>query len=140
MLGGDCEFLQLEVQESIASSLPGAGDVRVMATLQLQEFSGRYDKVWLCEPALSKFIQQLSAVVESRCGAAVLNAASPDELVVEIKAMDTLGHFEVLVRLGRLQWRGHSPRNVVLAGGFEIDATQLPAILAGFKALSEASS
>ncbi|MFK8185556.1 MAG: hypothetical protein AB8B99_19440 [Phormidesmis sp.] len=135
ILGGGREFLQLEVQERVPDALPCAGDVRVVATLQLQDFGGRYDKVWIQAPALNLFIRQLGVIVESRRGKAVLNAASPDELSVEIRSMDSLGHFEIFIQLGCVQWSGGAPRNVRLSGGFEIDSMQLLMVLEAFNAL-----
>ncbi len=135
LIGRGNEYLEIEEQERLPDTLPCAGDVRVKVTMRFQKFGGSYSEIWLAKPDLVRFVEQLQTVVETRTGKARLEAMSPDELTIELRPMDSLGHFEIFVRLGHHQYSGATCRPPVVAGGFEIEPDQLPVVLSGFKAL-----
>ncbi len=135
LIGRGNEYVKIEEQERLPGTSPCPGDVRVKVTVRLQAFCGSYSEIWLARPELERFIAQLQAVVETHTGKARLEAMSPDELTIELRPMDSFGHFEVFVRLGRHRSSGAISRPTVVAGGFVIEPDQLPSILSGFKAL-----
>lgn len=134
-IGRHHEHLELEEVERIPDHLPTPGDVRVRATVKLQDFGGSYAGVWLARSELSKFVDQLRTVVETRRGTATLEAMSPGEFTIELRSLDSAGHFEVRVRVGRHQYSGRTNWPTMVAGGFEVEPDQLPSVLAAFESL-----
>jgi len=129
------EYLELEELERVPEHLPTPGDLRVRATLRLQQFSGSYSDVWLARPELAKFVEELKSLVDTQQGKAKLEAISPDEFSLELRPAGSLGHFEASVRLGRHQYSGSTYWPAMIAGGFEIEHSQLQSILTAFQAL-----
>ncbi len=137
LIGRDKECIEIVELERVPGHLPTPGDVRVKATVTLQLFSGSHSDVWLSQPDLAAFVKQLRIVVDSRKGTAKLEAMSPDEFSLELRATDSLGHYEVSVRLCRYQYSGPTHWLTAVSGGFEFEPDQLPSILAAFQALLE---
>ena len=134
-IGRDDEHLELEEIERVPDHLPTPGDVRVRATVTLQDFAGSYDGIWLSHSDLSNFVKQLRTVVQTRKGTAKLEAMSPGEFTMEVRSVDAAGHFEASVRVGRQQYSGRTYRPAMVTGGFEIEPDQLPLVLAAFESL-----
>ena len=134
-MGREEEHLELEELERVPEHLPTSGDVRVKATVRLQQFSGSYSDVWLARPELARFVEQLKSLVDTQQGTAKLEAISPDEFSLELRSVGSLGHLEASVRLGRYQYSGPTYWPTMIAGGFEIEPSQLQSILAAFQAL-----
>lgn len=132
--GTEDEHLELTELERIPNDKPTPGDVRLQASVRLKEFSGRYSSVWLAKPDLEEFVADLQQLVESRRGKVRLQSLSPDEFWVEIRSVDSLGHFELEVQLKRYQYSGPTYWPTTVSGGFEVEPTQLPSILSGFRA------
>jgi hypothetical protein len=136
-IGTENEHLDLELlgRDGQPGIPPRRRDLQVKATLKLQEFGGSYSGVWLFEPDVVRFVDELQAIVESRRGTAKLDSMSPGELTLELRPTDPVGHFELSVRMSRHQWSGPTYWPTTVSGGFEVDPTCLPAILRDFEAL-----
>ena len=100
-IGNNNEHIELTEQERVPESLPTSGDVRVKVVVQLQEFRGMYENVWLDKNELHIFIKELEKLNETRNGKIKLKSLSPDEFWVEIRSIDSVGHFEVQTQLRR---------------------------------------
>jgi hypothetical protein len=135
LIGNESEHVELVELERLPAHLPTPGDVRVKATVTLQQFSGTYSEVWFEQPVLVAFMEQLKALVESRKGTAKLESMGPDEFALELRSMETPGDYEASVRLGRYQYSGPTYWLTTISGGLEIDPKQLPSVLAGFQAM-----
>ena len=134
-IGREEEHLELEELERVPEHLPTPGDLRVRATLKLQQFSGSYSDVWLAQSDLVRFVEQLKSLVDTQQGAAKLEAMTPDEFSLEIRPAGSLGHIEASVRLSRHQYSGPTYWPTMLSGGFEIEPRQLESTLSSFEAL-----
>ena len=136
-IGDNNEYIELIEQERIPEPLPTSGNVRVKVSVQLQEFRGTYENVWLDKIELNKLIKELITLNETRQGKVTLKSVSPDEFWVEIRSVDSVGHFEVQVQLKRYQYSGPTNWPTSVAGGFELDPSQLELIIKSFSALVE---
>ena len=134
-IGRDEEHIKLEELERVPKHLPTPGDVRINATVRLQQFSGSYSGVWLARPELEKFVEQLSSLVGTNQGVAKLESMGPGEFSLEIRYASST--FEVVVQLGRHQYSGPTYWPTKLSGGFGIEGSQLGSILASFQSLLE---
>ena len=132
-IGREEEHIKLEELERVPNHLPTPGDVRVNATVRLQQFSGSYSGVWFARPDLDKFVDQLSSVIETNQGAAILASMSPGEFLLEINSMKSF--IEVSVQLGRQQNSDLTNKSTILSGGFGIEMSGLESILIAFKSL-----
>jgi hypothetical protein len=65
-IGSDNEFVEIIELERAPQDLPNAGDVRVSVHVNLSEFCGLYDAVWLEHPSLQSFIATLADVEKDR--------------------------------------------------------------------------
>ncbi len=135
IIGSGDEYVELTLLERVQNSSAGAGDIRVRATIKIGEFAGSYPQVWLGQEALAEFILQLQVLVNLRKGTARVSSMSPDEFIAEFKPTDSVGHYKLEVQLSRLQYGNARYRPITLAGSFEFEPTQFPAILAGFMEL-----
>jgi hypothetical protein len=137
LIGREEEHIELELLERVPEHLPTPGDVRVRATVKLQEFGGSYSGVWLAQPDLAKFVEQLKSLRDNRQGSAKIEAMIPDEFSLEFRPLDSLGHLEATVRLGCGHYRERSFGPTILTGGFEIEPSQLESVLDAFQTLLE---
>lgn len=128
-------YVEITELERAPRGAPNEGDVRVLVQVVLGEFSGKYESVWLEEPALREFISCLQRVEDQRSGSATLESCSPDEFILTLRSRDTLGHFVADVYLCRYRYDGGGSWPTRVSGGFEIDATTLPAVLNDFREL-----
>lgn len=136
-IGDNNEYIELIVQERVPESLPTSGDIRVKVCVQLQEFRGIHENVWLDKIELNRLIKELITVNKTRQGKIYLKSMSPDEFWVEIRSIDSVGHFELQVQLKRYQYSRSTKWSTSIAGGFELDVSQLESIINGFSALVE---
>jgi len=133
IIGYEREYVEITEQERVPDTLPTPGDVRVEVTVRLDEFGGRYARVWLAKPDLERFIGDLEAVLSSYAGQACLEAMSPDEFSLQVEPSDLRGHFIVYVRLVRPKYIGEKHCTRSVEGEFEVEFGQLVSILSGFK-------
>ena len=56
---------------------------------------------------------------------------------MEIRSIDSVGHFEVQTQLRRNQYSGPTNWPTMVAGGFELDPSQLETVIKRFRALVE---
>jgi hypothetical protein len=134
-IGLDGNHIEIIELERASKGVPNEGDVRVLIQVVLGEFSGKYDSVWLEEPALREFIACLERVENERSGSVTLESCSPEEFILTLRSRDALGHFSVDVALCCYRYFGSSSWPTRVSGGFEIDPTKLPAILSDFREL-----
>lgn len=134
-IGSENNSIEIIEMERAPKGVPNEGDVRVLVQVVLGEFSGKYESVWLEEPALREFISRFEEVERERAGNVTLESCSPDEFVLKVRSRDALGHFAVDVSLCRHRYFNGASWPTSVSGGFEIDPTSLPAILNDFKNL-----
>lgn len=128
-------YVEITELERAPKGVPNEGDVRVLVQVVLGEFSGKYESVWLEETALREFISCLQRIEDQRSGSATLNSCSPEEFSLTLRSRDAIGHFAVDVSLCRYRYDGGGSWPARVSGGFEIDATTLPAVLNDFREL-----
>jgi hypothetical protein len=75
----DC-FIDLALRESVASNMPGAGDLRIRVTLRGSGFTGVQEDVWIAHSAAERFVDDLHAMVDGKGDEAVLESAISGEL------------------------------------------------------------
>jgi len=75
-------------------------DCNLEVTLKSKSFSGS-TTTWIEGYDLKGFISELEALNTTLKGKAILGSASPDELHLEIKPIDNIGHFIFLIKIGR---------------------------------------
>lgn len=63
LIGREEEHIELELLEQVSEHSPTPGDVHVRATVKIQEFGGSYSGVWLSQPDLTKFVEQLKTLI-----------------------------------------------------------------------------
>jgi hypothetical protein len=122
-IGSSTDFVEIVELERAPQGLPLAGDVRVSVQVTLGEFSGRYDQVWLEEPSLRDFVEQLATVEKTRAGSVTLKSSSPDEFLLTIRSLGKLGHFAGEVFLRRYRYVDSTPWPVTVTGSFEVEPT-----------------
>lgn len=135
-IGSNTDLIDIIELERAPKGVPNEGDVRVCVQVTLGEFSGRYEAVWLEEPTLREFIEQLATIEADRAGSATLTSCSPDEFVLKIRSRDRLGHFVAEVSLCRYRYCGNSSWPTTVSGGFEIEPSSLPFLLDEFRSLN----
>lgn len=134
-IGSHTDFVEILALERAPQGIPSAGNVRISVQVTLGEFNGKYESVWLEEPCLRDFVQQLAMVEETRRGSVTLRSASPDEFLLTIRSQGMLGRFIGEVSLTRYRYLDSTPWPTTVAGGFEIDPTSLPSLLDDFRSL-----
>jgi hypothetical protein len=134
-IGVEENYIEIIELERAPKGVPNEGDVRVLIQVVLGEFGGKYDSVWLEDPALREFISCLGRVENERSGSVSLESCSPEEFVLTLRSRDALGHFVVDVSLCRYRYFGGSSWPTRVSGEFEIDPTKLPEILNDFREL-----
>ena len=128
-IGSREDFLHIEVLERVARHRQGAGDLRVGVELSSNGFSGKYDEVWLQHQDIVEFVASFERLEAERRGLAQLRSMSPDELRIEFRPSDSLGHFEVEAQLARTVY-GTAPQKASrVVGVFEVDPAELLPIL-----------
>lgn len=135
IIGTEENHIEIVELERVPEGVPNAGDLRVLTSIKLREFTGKYDSIWIEEPTLHDFIKKLESVEQSRSGTAKLESCSPDELTIEIRSRDTHGHFVAVVSLSRRQYSDPTYWKTSVSGGFELDPSTLPIIVNSFKKL-----
>jgi len=139
-IGDNNLFIELIEVERVPEHLPTSGDVKVKVTVQIQEFRGTYENVWLGSIELRIFLKELIKLNEKRKGKVKLNALSPEDFWFEIYSIDNVGGFEVQVQLKRHFYSGSANCPTLLSGGFFLDPSQFDSIIKGFSALTEHGS
>jgi hypothetical protein len=76
-------------------NLPDAEDLRLSARVVCREFAGASGDTWVLGSAWRVFLLDMSHLERSRRGSARIESLSPDELVLEFRAVDALGHIVV---------------------------------------------
>ncbi|WP_076588894.1 hypothetical protein, partial [Vibrio ostreicida] len=87
IIGSTDEFIEIEELER---SQPN-GDVGVYTKLKLQDFSGSYSGIFIGEPEIKLFCEQLARLNSSRQGLAKINSLTPEEFQLEIRSVGNLG-------------------------------------------------
>jgi hypothetical protein len=134
-IGSYTDFVKIVEVERAPLGLPSAGNVRVAVQVALGEFKGGYESVWLEEPHLRDFVEQLAKVENTRTGTVTLKSASPDEFVLTIRSRGPLGRFVGEVSLCRHRYFDSTLWPATVSGGFEIDPTSIPLLLDEFRSL-----
>ncbi len=119
-------FSVLNTQDYLISSIEFGVQVNT------KYLNGGFISIWIQKDAIETFIEGLHQLDQTRKGAVLLTSMSPDELTLEVKALDGWGHLGVGIRVEQ-----HNPSQVsyknILQTGFEIDPTSLPSIIAQLK-------
>lgn len=131
---GDDSRLTIEVQDR-GTTPNDEGDLKLSVSLLAHDFSGA-TSTWVSGDALRTFIQELAGLESSRKGAAALESMSPGELAIRLSAITNRGHLAVTGRVARrVRGREGGPYSHSVEFGFEIEPTELPAIVAAFRSL-----
>jgi hypothetical protein len=134
--GIEGETLQIEELERTPAHQPTAGDARVMVTVRTPVGDANYSRVWLSLPAMKSFAKQLPLVFETRKVAAKLQAMTPEEFVLEIHPLDSVGHIGARVHLKRRDNLRRFDLTTTLSGEFEINLVQFPVFLRDMRLLA----
>jgi len=128
-------FIDIAEIGRASSSMPNAGDVNVSVEVKLGDFHGFHKSVWLEEPSLKNFIDDLTLFESQRRGEVALEACSPGEFMLGIRSRDASSHIVIEISLCQYQYSGPTYWPTTISGGFEVDPTHLPTILRDFKRL-----
>ncbi|MFB3240110.1 hypothetical protein Q7C15_15165 [Aeromonas salmonicida] len=131
-IGSQKESLELDVMERNSKDFPCAGDIKLRVVLNLQEFSGSYNGIWLEFTDVERFIVDLKSLDGTRVGSAKISSMSPDEFMLEIRSSDSLGHIEIEVQLHRYQYSGVKSWPVYLKGGFVVESENIKRLISCF--------
>src|SRR6266852_3304277 len=82
-------FLVLLLEEMSQERFPSW---RFAVEVQIGDFRGRYDQVWVEQAALERFLGEARDLERARRGSATLEAMSPDEFFLRIQSVDVAGH------------------------------------------------
>lgn len=75
-------------------------DINVKVSFR-SEFTQGMAEAWLCRKEVEAFIEGLKTIDSRLKGEAYLSSLSPEELLLEIKPVDFLGHFILTIKTGR---------------------------------------
>lgn len=114
------------------------GSVQVSVRLVGYGFSGRHPSVWISREDLHSFLADLRSLERSRRGEARLSSMSPDDLSLHIRITDPAGHVRIDTAISRTYY-GSDFEPAAVRLGFAFDPSRLPAILASFERLADAS-
>lgn len=92
------EHLKIEVCERGIAGIPYDCCIRINLR---SEFVQGHSEAWVDGPEMERFLQELKDLDSSLRGEAILSSCNPDELYLEIKPVDSLGHFIFKVKTGR---------------------------------------
>ncbi|RJG36508.1 hypothetical protein D1Z90_20355 [Motilimonas pumila] len=125
IIGSTDEFIEIEeLQRSQSNS-----DIGVYVKLKLQDFCGSYSGVFIGEPEISLFCEQLKSLNLSRQGFAKINSLTPDEFKLEIRSVGSLGKMEIEAQIHRHQYSGDKYWPIYLNGGFEVEPNAIEQLL-----------
>lgn len=104
--------------------MPANGDAYLMIRVSSAGFTGRND-LWVLGSALRSFCHALVALERTRCGEAVLESISPNELRLLVRSVDLRGHMLVEGVTGYQVQHENSQTWHSVQFGFEFDPSQL---------------
>jgi len=120
----DQDFVELELLSPDTAEMPGQREVYLSIRVSSAGFSGHND-LWIQGPALQAFCQALANLERNRRGRACLDSLMPNELQLQVRAIDSVGHVGIegstgfdVPRRGLASW--HS-----VQFAFEFDPAQL---------------
>ncbi len=122
-LSGAQDFIELTILEAIDSP-ESAGDARLNVEVQSSGFRG-IGNVWVDADSLRQFCGELVKLEMTRSGEARLDSMSPSELMLIIKAVDSLGHLGIFGSVGRHVHAEHGSILHSVTFGFEFDPNLL---------------
>ncbi len=127
-LGDEIDYIEIDVLEE--SKMPqNFGDIRVSVKVCMSGFFGEYDQVWIEAHGKNRFISALVNLEKTRNGSANIESMSPNEFILNISSIDSLGHMQADILLSKYSRTTNSGSNVIsLTGDFEFD----PGLLPGF--------
>ena len=91
--------------------------------------------VWVTVQDYTDFVMALRQCEQTRRGRAVVSGMSPDELELVIESSDSLGHFYLRYRLGRLASGRGTDHDKMVIGGFELISDFFAQIVGDFAEL-----
>jgi len=134
-IGSENENIEFGDLSEPYESSPYGFQFRIKVALNIQDFHGFYDCIYVDESEVKHFIKSLKALDKSRQGAAKICSVNPDELLFEIRSIDSLGHMEVGIQLHRYYYGDQCHRPVYLMGTFEIDPGAVAQLISFFRKL-----
>lgn len=117
---------------------PSAVDLVLSVDAHLGRFTGK-TQVWVDQGAFTGFLLQLEALERTRQGRAELESMSPGELTLVIRSVDSVGHLVLELSLLSDEYVESVRMEHRLLGGFALDPSRLPEILADFRCLPAAA-
>lgn len=100
------------------------GDAYISASVASQGFSGKSDAHVVCQE-FKHFCKSLLNLQTSLKGKAEFNSITPNEIKVEIKPSDKLGHMSVSGEIGRYVFTSNNSNWHCVQFEFEIEPQQL---------------
>ncbi|WP_445945576.1 hypothetical protein [Shewanella sp.] len=131
-LVSDTDYIEISVLEE--SNLPqNLGDIRLSVKICLSGFVGEYNQVWIEATEKNRFISSLVKFEETRSGSVNIESMSPNEFMLDISAIDSLGHLQVEILLSKYSRGVNRGSDLVsLSGGFEFDPVSFPLFVEEF--------
>ena len=134
-IGSENENIEFEDLSDPYESSPYGFQFRLKVTLNIQDFHGLYDWIYVDEGEVKNFLKSLKLLDKSRQGAAKICSVNPDELLFEIRSIDSLGHMEVAIQLHRYYFDDLYHRPVYLKGTFEVEPGAVSQLISFFRKL-----
>jgi hypothetical protein len=111
-----------------------AVDLLLRVDAHLGGFTGKAE-VWVERESFTAFLQQLEALERTRQGRAELESTSPGELTLVLRSVDSVGHLVLELSLQEESYVDSVRLTHRLQGGFALDPSRLPEVLADFRRL-----
>ncbi|MFO1054392.1 MAG: hypothetical protein U1F36_19400 [Planctomycetota bacterium] len=117
--------IELERADFGAPGTPSDDDILLNVSVRVRGYAA-HDQAWIVGSDWAEFLKQMGEVDRTRRGRARLQAASPDDLELEVYPTDLIGHFAVRGHVGRRYTEAHRLR---LEFDFPFEPDRLPYIV-----------
>jgi hypothetical protein len=118
------DFVEIELASQESENLPSQGDAYLTVLVSSAGFAGHND-LWVQHHRLRSFCEGLIKLERDRRGETEIEAISPGQLKLKIRAVDSRGHLAVEGTTGYLVQRDNSSHWHAVQFGFEFDPSQL---------------
>ena len=119
-------WLVLEQSEVGPAGRPADRDVLLNISVDAKGFAAA-DQSWIVEADWNSFLAELRRLEARRQGRAILNSASPEDLVLDFFSTDSSGHMAVK---GQVRRRTTEEFELLLRFEFAFEPDDLPRVLA----------
>jgi len=126
--------LSLKLLRATPAQSPSQPDLQVEVSTSVNSYAAHEVRAWLEWPDVEAFISELTTLVREVKGEAKLYAMSPEDFELAISSLDSCGHFGLTFAVGSRIHTQNGQFLCSLRGGFEVELSQVEALLQWFNA------